>query len=34
MFKGKPDIQGMVYDAKFVCQSLGQKYEVTCGAQK
>lgn len=34
MFKGKPDVQGMVYDAKFICQSLGQKYEVTCGATR
>lgn len=34
MFKGKPDVQGMVYDAKFICQSLGQKYEVTCGTLK
>jgi len=34
MFKSKPDGQGMVYDAKFICQSLGQKYEVTCGGTK
>jgi hypothetical protein len=34
MFKSKPESQGMIYDAKFVCQSFGQKYQVTCGAQK
>lgn len=33
MFKGKPEAQGMVYNAQFVCQSLGQKYQVICGAQ-
>lgn len=26
MFKGKPDIQGMVFDAKFVYDSLRKKY--------
>lgn len=31
-FKGKPDIQGLVYDAQFLCNSLGSKYEVVCGA--
>jgi len=30
MFKGKPEIQGMIFDAKFVCASLGSKYEVQC----
>lgn len=34
MFKGKPDVQGMVYDAKFICQSIGQKYQATCGEHK
>lgn len=34
MFKGKPDVQGMVYDAKFICQSIGPKYGITCGATK
>lgn len=32
-FTGKPDIQALVYDAKFVCNSLGQKHGVVCGAQ-
>ncbi len=32
-FNGKPDIQSLVFDAKFVCSSLGQKYGVVCGAQ-
>lgn len=31
-FKGKPDIQGLVYDAQFLCNSLGSKYNVVCGA--
>ncbi len=31
-FKDKPDIEGHVYDAKFICNSLGQKYDVVCGA--
>ena len=30
-FNGKPDIQAFVYDAQFICQSLGQKYSVECG---
>lgn len=30
MFKGKPNVQGIVYDAQFICQSLGRKYEVVC----
>lgn len=30
MFKTKPENAGMVYDAKFVCNSLGKKYEVNC----
>ncbi|CAG4890749.1 CC0125/CC1285 family lipoprotein [Paraburkholderia saeva] len=30
-FQGKPNIQAMVYDARFICESLGTKYEVTCG---
>lgn len=34
MFKGKPEVQGMVYDAKFICHSLGQKYGVACGSAK
>lgn len=32
-FHGKPDVQGLVYDAEFLCKSLGAKYSATCGAQ-
>jgi hypothetical protein len=32
-FKEKPNIQGLVYDAQFVCNSLGNQYKVVCGAQ-
>lgn len=28
----KPDVAGLVYDARFICGSLGRKYEVTCGS--
>jgi hypothetical protein len=31
-FKERPNIQGLVYNAEFICNSLGQKYEVRCGA--
>lgn len=34
MYKGKPEIQGFVYEAKFICNSFGQKYKVTCGEKK
>ena len=34
MYKGKPETNDMVYDATFVCQSLGQKYQVTCRVKK
>lgn len=34
MFKGKPDVGGMVYSAVFVCDSLGKKYQVVCNAPK
>lgn len=34
MFKEKPNTQSMIYDAKFVCSSLGKKYEVVCGAKR
>lgn len=30
MFKDRPASQGMVYDAKFICGSLGRQYEVVC----
>lgn len=31
-FKEKPEIQGLVYDAQFLCNSIGKKYDVVCGA--
>jgi len=31
-FKSRPNVQGMVYSAEFLCNSLGRKYEVRCGA--
>lgn len=31
VFKRKPDRPEMVYDARFLCGSLGRKYQVTCG---
>ena len=30
-FKEKPDVQAFIYDAKFICSSLGSKYSVVCG---
>ena len=34
MFRGKPDVPFMVYEAAFICTSFGQKYDVTCGVTK
>jgi hypothetical protein len=34
MFKERPNIGAMVYDAIFICNSLGKKYEVICNAPK
>ena len=34
MFKGKPDSSNMMYDANFVCTSVGKKYEVVCNSPK
>lgn len=34
MFKTKPDVSGMIYDAEFVCDSVGRKYEARCGATR
>jgi hypothetical protein len=31
MFRDKPDVAGVVYDARFVCKSVGAKYKVSCG---
>jgi hypothetical protein len=30
MFKGAPEQRGTVFDAQFICRSLGAKYEVSC----
>lgn len=30
MFNEKRSILGMVYDARFICSTLGKKYEVVC----
>uniref|UniRef100_UPI003F4923C2 CC0125/CC1285 family lipoprotein n=1 Tax=Cupriavidus yeoncheonensis TaxID=1462994 RepID=UPI003F4923C2 len=32
-FAGRPDIPGMVYDARMICDSVGPKYKVICGAE-
>jgi hypothetical protein len=32
MFKGKPELNASVYDAIFICNSIGKKYEVVCNA--
>lgn len=32
LFNGRPDIPATIYDAKFVCGSLGKKYRASCGA--
>lgn len=34
MFKGNPNINAMVYDAAFICNSLGKKYKVVCNAPR
>ncbi len=34
MFKGKPELNATVFDAGFICNSLGKKYEVTCNTPK
>ena len=31
MFKEKPDVQGIVYGAQFICDSLGRKLDAQCG---
>jgi len=30
MFKGKPELDTLVYDANFICTSIGTKYKVIC----
>lgn len=32
MFRGAPAQGGVVFDARIVCNSLGRKYDVACGA--
>jgi len=32
MFKEKPETKGLIFDAAFLCRSLGAKYEVNCNA--
>lgn len=34
MFSTRPNISAMVYDASFICNSIGKKYEVVCNAKK
>lgn len=34
MFKERPNLNGVTFDANFICQSLGKKYEITCGKVK
>jgi len=33
MFAEKPALNGMVFDAAFICQSLGTKYKTACGTK-
>lgn len=30
MFREKPQVEAMIYDAQFICESLGTKYKVKC----
>ncbi len=30
MFRERPQVEAMIYDAQFICESLGGKYKVTC----
>ena len=34
MFMEKPKTEGMVYDANFICQVLGQKHNIACGVNE
>lgn len=29
-FKSKPNVNGVVYDASFICKSIGSKYKINC----
>jgi hypothetical protein len=33
MFHDRPEIDGMVFDAEFICQSLAPKYKAVCGVK-
>ncbi|MGE0666920.1 MAG: hypothetical protein AB7O49_10230 [Sphingomonadales bacterium] len=33
MYPDRPAIDAMVFDAQFICQSVGTKYKVICGAK-
>lgn len=33
MFHDRPQIDGMFFDAAFICESIGQKYKATCGTK-
>ena len=33
MFADRPTDAGMVYDAQFLCESIGPKYKATCGVK-
>jgi hypothetical protein len=34
MFNDRPKVNAMVYEAKFICESVGKKYKVTCNSPK
>lgn len=34
MFKQKPENAGMIFDAKFICQSVGGRYGIVCGEKR
>lgn len=34
MFKAEPQGRGMIYDASFLCDSMGGKYGIKCGSVK
>ena len=34
MYQAKPDLQDTIYDAQFLCHTLGKKYEIECGTLK
>jgi hypothetical protein len=34
MYKNKPETNTIIYDAAFLCRSMGAKFQVTCGSIK